>query len=325
MAQPCPVCGTPMRSYRNVPAGDRQRFDCPRCGPFELSGSAVADLPGHARSWPENWSAKVSYALRRMQDGGRVPFLKTYDIERLVNTVELSAPQEQGDNLILWLGDSLRNRPGQYLKRQGDDRFEVAARIGAVDYNDAFYVSQQLEHLGLIKSAHAGSVFRVQLRFGGWQRYEELKRETIDNRIVFMAMPFGDQTLDQVYRECFSPAVAATGFELRRLDEWTPAGLIDNRLRVEIRRSRLLIAELTNDNLGTYWEAGFAEGLGRPVIYTCERSYFDKHKPHFDTNHCQTILWSESELDAAAEELKATIRATLPTEAVLEDPAEDSE
>jgi hypothetical protein len=92
-------------------------------------------------------------------------------------------------------------------------------------------------------------------------------------------------------------------------------------MRVAIRRARFTIAELTLANKGAYWEAGFAEGLNRPVIYTCERSYFDnaETKPHFDINHCSTIIWKENELDTAGEELKARIRATLPDEAKIYD------
>jgi nucleoside 2-deoxyribosyltransferase len=76
-----------------------------------------------------------------------------------------------------------------------------------------------------------------------------------------------------------------------------------------------LIADLTEDNAGAYWEAGFAEGLGRPVIYTCENG----HRTHFDTRQQQTIFWTEDKLDEAAQRLKNTIRATLPSEAELDD------
>ena len=135
-----------------------------------------------------------------------------------------------------------------------------------------------------------------------------------------MAMEFGDEILNRVVLDCFKPAVAQTGFDLRKLDENPKAGLIDNRLRVEIRRSRFLIADLTHNNRGAYWEAGFAEGLGRPVIYTCEKSVFDAEKTHFNTDHSHTVVWSEDALGEAAEELKNTIRATLPADAILEDP-----
>ena len=97
------------------------------------------------------------------------------------------------------------------------------------------------------------------------------------------------------------------------------AGLIDDRLRVEIQTSRFLIADLTHENAGAYWEAGYAEGLGKPVIYTCEKAKFEEQKTHFDTNHHLTVVWDADNLSEAADELKATIRATLPGEAKLTD------
>ena len=83
----------------------------------------------------------------------------------------------------------------------------------------------------------------------------------------------------------FRKAVRQAGFELIRLDDSPPAGLIDDRLRVEIQSSDFLIADLTHDNLGAYWEVGYAEGLGKPVVYTCEKTKFDQEETHFDTNH----------------------------------------
>ncbi len=85
-----------------------------------------------------------------------------------------------------------------------------------------------------------------------------------------------------------------------------------------------LLADLTHDNEGAYWEAGFAEGLGKPVIYTCEREKFKEMKTHFDTNHHLTVIWDKGDPSKAAEELKATIRATLPDEAKLEDEKDET-
>ena len=36
-----------------------------------------------------------------------------------------------------------------------------------------------------------------------------------------------------------------------------------------------MISDLSHGNYGAYWEAGFAEGLGKAVIYTCERTIFE--------------------------------------------------
>ncbi len=90
-------------------------------------------------------------------------------------------------------------------------------------------------------------------------------------------------------------------------------------MRVEIRASDFVVADLTHDNLGAYWEAGYAEGLGKPVIYTCKRSKFDSTKTHFDTNHHLTIIWDEADSEDAGLQLTETIRATLPHLAKLAD------
>jgi nucleoside 2-deoxyribosyltransferase len=97
-----------------------------------------------------------------------------------------------------------------------------------------------------------------------------------------MAMGYGNAHVDRAFSG-FIGAVAQTGFELRRLDQKPKAGLIDLRMRVEIRSAKFLVADLTDENRGAYWEAGFAEGLGKKVYYTCEASKFDKAKTHFDT------------------------------------------
>jgi hypothetical protein len=90
-------------------------------------------------------------------------------------------------------------------------------------------------------------------------------------------------------------------------------------LESKIRNSKFIIADLTNSNNEAYWEAGFAEGLGEIVIYTCEKSAWENEKTHFDTNNHQNIIWYEKDLDLAGEDLKTTIRTSLPEEAIMSD------
>jgi nucleoside 2-deoxyribosyltransferase len=98
------------------------------------------------------------------------------------------------------------------------------------------------------------------------------------------------------------------------LDDEPKAGLIDDRMRLQIKSSRFLLADLTHGNKGAYWEAGYAEGLGKPVIYLCKQAVFDDEssRPHFDTNHHLTITWDISKPDDFASRLKATIRFSIP-------------
>ena len=133
-----------------------------------------------------------------------------------------------------------------------------------------------------------------------------------------MAMPFGNLAIDALHSRLMQ-AVSETGFDLRRLDEKPKAGLIDDHLRVEIRTSRFLVVDLTDGNQGAYWEAGFGESLGKHVFYSCEKAKLHQQRTHFDANHSYTLLWNSDDLEGAAAELKAAIRATLPDEAKMQD------
>jgi nucleoside 2-deoxyribosyltransferase len=81
-----------------------------------------------------------------------------------------------------------------------------------------------------------------------------------------------------VYDRAIAPALDATGYTPFRVDLRPHNEKIDDRIVAEIRRSGLVVADFTGHRGGAYWEAGFAQGLGIPVIRTC-RSYMPLGRP----------------------------------------------
>ena len=125
-------------------------------------------------------------------------------------------------------------------------------------------------------------------------------------------MQFGDPNFDLFVKEIVKPAVKeGTGYDLVNMDDVARAGVIDNIMRIQIRGATFVIADLTYDNSGAYWEAGYAEGLGKPVIYICEKEKFETQKTHFDTNHCTTVPWSRDDDEGFRQKLTATILRSL--------------
>ena len=316
----CPLCS--WEGYRSGPrpSGDGRagKIDCPRCGPFFASQELLADL-AHWR-WREGEKterALLSHAVQKMQRENDPPFLTTHIVEEILKG-SLPSLSQQVDNLVLWLGAHL-NGPGETLSIQSTTHQSI---VGSRTPAGFAFVLQYLVDDGLLtavlKKGNRLGADDATLTFKGWGYFNQLHRGAASSRKAFMAMKYGDSTLDQCVDRA-RDAVKKTGFTLHRLDDMPKAGLIDDRLRVEIRTSRFLIADLTHENAGAYWEAGFAEGLGKPVIYTCEKSKFDTAKTHFDTNHHLTVFWSTDEFPSFEEKLKATIRATLPDEAILQD------
>ncbi|MEA3276340.1 MAG: hypothetical protein U9Q81_13830 [Pseudomonadota bacterium] len=259
-----------------------------------------------------------------MKREGAPPFIDPHTVDSILEHTILPSPKEQADNLILWLWE---------ISSEAGERHPLSAPahlgiIGAKTPEALRFVSEYLLESRLINgnippTLRRGMSADVTLSMEGWSYYEELKRGIGTSRRAFMAMKYGDEELDSIVEEVFRPAVTATGFHLFKLDDpdAAKAGLIDDRMRVEIRQSRFLISDLSHGNKGAYWEAGFAEGLGKPVIYTCDKAVFDDadRSPHFDTNHHLTIVWDRDDRDGAAQRLKDTIRATLPDEARLKD------
>ncbi|RIJ16083.1 hypothetical protein D1227_05750 [Henriciella mobilis] len=129
-------------------------------------------------------------------------------------------------------------------------------------------------------------------------------------------MQFGNERLDKFVEQSIQSAVAEhLGIQIHRIDSpgKTKAGLIDNNMREAIEDASFVLVELSHGNLGAYWEAGLAEGLGKPVIYLCEQAVWDdtKTRPHFDVNHRTTIMWDEAKPDEFVTTLVATIKNSL--------------
>ena len=108
------------------------------------------------------------------------------------------------------------------------------------------------------------------------------------------------------------PAVEkSSGYKLHDMNDLSKAGVIDNIMRIAVRDAKFVLVDLTHDNNGAYWEAGYAEGLGKPVIYLCEQGKFDAEKTHFDTNHCTTVPWDRNDEEDFKSRLTATLNRSL--------------
>ena len=315
MPERCLICNTELITKPEQP-DEGQAYECERCGKYLLSINTEKEI--QRRSFNEEQITILSHTIRKMQKQESPPAINL-DIITAILKRPLPTLTEQVNNLITWLAE--QSSPGEFSHIH---TFKHQSVVGAKSQKGFGFI---LDHLIDRKLLDVKQFSRmgdcpegfIALSFNGWEYYRQLEKGVMNSRKAFMAMKYGDKEFDKIVDDYFRQAVADTGFELYRLDEEPKAGLIDDRLRVEIRNSRFLISDLTHDNNGAYWEAGYAEGLGKPVIYTCKKEKFDEDKPHFDTNHHLTVIWDENEIEKAVKLLKATIRATLPDEAKLSD------
>ena len=170
--------------------------------------------------------------------------------------------------------------------------------------------------------SNARHTYYSSLTVAGFTHAEELLRTNINSKSVFVAMAFKDDLL-AAHEEAIKPACLACGFTARvSSDNEYNDGIMDEII-TEIKRSKFVIVDFTYNNNGAYFEAGYAQGLGREIIRLCKRDWFEgldkdgnKNRLHFDIQHYNIILW-DNHADLL-KKLKARIRATIP-DAILED------
>lgn len=101
--------------------------------------------------------------------------------------------------------------------------------------------------------------------------------------------------MDEAFELGISRAVTDCGFPAPiRIDRKEHNNQITDEIMAAIRDAEFVIADFSGtrgDRAGVYYEAGFARGLGRPVIYCCRESDFGDR--HFDTMMINHIRWSD--------------------------------
>jgi nucleoside 2-deoxyribosyltransferase len=308
--QQCDVCGSPA----NVKTSGAYIYeDCLRCGDFQIDREVAENFLPRLKERP-----LASHLIHRMQ-GKKRPILNP-DFFTSLSQQTLPTPTEMSDNLLLTISQRVGGRPGRPISLDNANDLALAASIGAVDGEDVLWAVRNLDEQKLIKGSWLNYFTNGWLTAAGWERIENLKRAHVSSKYAFFARQFKNDDLNTLYENCLKQAVADTGYELRTVPQ--RAGNIDAIIEDDIRRCRFLIADLSDDNAGAYWEAGFAEGLGKDVIYICREKEKDgktDKKTHFDTDHRQTVRWDLSKVEETAARLKAVIRNTLLGDARQED------
>jgi len=276
-----------------------------------------------------------------------------------IRDMDFPTPMEQVNYLVRFLGDNTRRLGGIYQYRHymiispmleslldknqefnEDERTEWKNCVSAsktaedtawktlilattsVDQNNLESVIATAVKSAFVEKNNDG----FSLTIKGWTKYEELKKGRSDSSDAFLAMQF-DEKQKMFFDAILAPCLEKSGLKLKTLPEiYSGENTIDNKLRNAIRESRILICDLTHRNNGAYFEAGFSEGLSKPVIYVCEQGSFDEHEKnkgkdgdrskrlHFDVEHQEIYLWKNGDDESIKKfqsDMTAKIQAVL--------------
>jgi hypothetical protein len=279
METECPLCGTGTAKFQ---AGDPRFVSCPICGKFGLDFRLQVDRDMQGERHPY-----LSAATRKASESGRLLILDLSNwktIEEEQRTIRIS---EKLTLLLRLIGDRSGSPGGEWKIESYCDYPLVAAQNPAE-------LGAYLEYLarrGLIEErARRNDGTLYALTIPGWQEIEPIPPIGGVPGRCFVAMSF-DVSLDAAYVRGIKPAIIDCGFEPVCMKEIATNEGITDRILSEIRLAQFVVADFTGQRGGVYFEAGFARGLGRKVIWA--RRTDELHLVHFDIKHFGHVVWDD--------------------------------
>lgn len=196
-------------------------------------------------------------------------------------------------------------------KVESDDNYFTFGRYGIIEETLAYFGLASKEFKGAHSCVHEdnlkilhdfmineatdeqlGLIYQVAT---GKEQIPEINPVLPSSGMVFVSMPMNRDKYDCVdqIRQGTKQAIETTGNEAYYVDLDAHNGNISDKIVEEIRNCKFLVADFTCQNTGVYYEAGYAKGIGKTVIYTCRQDDFVNI--HFDIKQIQFVVWTDAE------------------------------
>ncbi len=255
---------------------------CPACGHYRITDIVILTQQLQNEGKRKHL---LSALTRRASDAGSIITIESKNLSQLLDSAPKFDSPVENLNLTLLLVMRNQNRADEYLDLQEDRNFPL---VYAHDQLEFIYFEDILIKQGLFGSSAKWHEFRLTPE--GWARALELQKAQRISKQAFVAMNFAPGLYD-AWENGIKPALESTGFTPYRVDQEEYNDRIDDRIIAGIRQSGLLVADFTGHRQGVYFEAGFALGLGIPVIWTCKDT--DVKEAHFDTRQYNHVVWAD--------------------------------
>jgi nucleoside 2-deoxyribosyltransferase/transcription elongation factor Elf1 len=288
----CPVCKRSEGVIEEHISQSIASYHCPACGKYEMP-PFVPEV--HAAPEPIH---KLSAWIREQNERGeRVQFLREGMIENILVSIPNYRPSEKSLKLLKAI-ERKSGRLGNEVTLNLDEDIPLAYADDADEL--AFYL-QSLSDRELVHIKPKPNAELIDHLFGrqrsltitpsGWDHLDKHASDLQEKTQGFVAMSFSDK-MKPLWKDAIQPAIEKAGYTAYRVDEELHSDNIIFKIMAEIKNSRFVVADITEQKNGVYFEAGYALGLGLPVIW-CVRED-DVDNVHFDTAQYNQIRWDSA-------------------------------
>jgi hypothetical protein len=184
---------------------------------------------------------------------------------------EGGAPRTADEAVTLLLSMVAREAPSYGTKTAHYTQAQWASRVYLYPHDAGVRFIREVAGRGWLKEYRQSptdtNAMSLELTLAGWDEHQRRARRGMESETVFVAS-WGDPILEEATAAIVS-AIQNAGLKAVVGVRLASQSRVTEDIEAEIRHARLLIAEFTGARAGVYWEAGFARGLGLPVIYCC--------------------------------------------------------
>jgi len=223
-----------------------------------------------------------------------MPLVDTTLVE-IVRTARSMPVNRRADRLLQLVTTQTRFL-GEPVRIFMHSMWEHLAWSESTNADEVRFLVDLLESRGWASINRQMGAYDAKVLAEGYDRVDEVTRRESMSSQAFIAMWF-DSSLDAARDDGLVAAIRDAGYKPMRIDMKAHNNKIDDEIIAEIRRSRFVVADFTHGQSGArggvYYEAGFAHGLGLPVIFTIRKDLIDQ--AHFDTRQYSHILWEDPE------------------------------
>ena len=128
-------------------------------------------------------------------------------------------------------------------------------------------------------------------------RIVQVRKPKVERSTIFIACAIGKRDINQWFNSEIVPACNMVGLDPIRVDLEEPEGTITQAILDGISDSACLVGDLTYARPSVYYELGYAQGLGVPIVLSCRQDHregkSDRKKIHFDIITHKISLWEK--------------------------------
>ena len=291
----CPTWFTPTVSGYFTSKNRGMVVDSPRAGGLyfidEIAKNMMVELIDREKARLTTW------LIEQRELGVEIPELWWINdggdnVESIIKRPDLTV-HARADGLLKYVQKKTAHIGQAFLA--GDFLPDMYAYTESVDSEELQYLTEYLIGKGWLEKSNDATIALI-VTVEGYAHLYELDHVVTDSSQAFVAMWF-DDAVEDAWTHGIKPAIENAGYKPVRIDNQEFIGKIDDRIIAEIRRSRFIVADFTQGDDGArggvYYEAGFAQGLDIPVIFTCRSNSIDN--VHFDTRQYNHVVWDKPE------------------------------